>query len=754
MFDNALERFSNPLKGVLTRALVFASEKGSTLITPSHLLWALATQPQSAAHTILSKAHIALEPLTLSANASGQKNADHGNETPNLSADSRRILEKAILAANLHDHPFIGTEHLLFGFLQAQLPEVQTLLFQTARIEKSLFEQLLTKMLKEAKSLTVDEQRPEGDKKTEPCEQCGEIHDDEHESSALEYFGKELTKKEVLAKTLPLVGRSAEIQRLATILARKTKHHPLLLGEPGVGKTAIVEGLAQRIVSGKVPPALKDMRVFSIDMGSLVAGAVYRGDFEARLLDIVDDLKSIKNSVVFIDEFHTVVGAGSGGNSLDAANILKPALARGEIRVIGATTRDEYKKHIEPDGALSRRFQRIHVREPHAKETLTILKGIAPSFAEHHKTSFSPEILQEIVQLTERFLPTQRFPDKAIDVLDELGARAAGRKATRNDLLASFAEQSGMPLTSLETSDRDRLANLAKELSERIVGQDEVIRTVSSALVRAKLGLAPGERPLASFLFAGPSGVGKTALAKELASALGLGKKAFLRLDMSEFAESHSVSRLIGSPAGYVGYKERAQLTDSVKEHPSLVVVFDEFEKAHRNVHHLLLQILEEGELRDASGTVVDFRNTIVIATTNAAKELFEKQALGFTDKERSSTHLREHLEERFSGELLNRFDALCLFKPLSPADLQKIVRKEITTLRTRLKAQGVSLSLPADVLSFLTNKISHKKGGREVRHILRTYVEEPLAEKIVRASPKKRSFTAKRAQENSLYFL
>lgn len=751
MFDNALERFSNPLKGVLTRALVFASEKGSTLITPAHLLWALATQPQSLGNTILTKARIALEPLTNTLPPALGRDDITAEETPNLSPESRRILEKAILAANLHDHPFIGTEHLLFGFLQAQLPEVHTLLFQTARVEKAALEQLLTKMLKEAKTFTIDEQRPEGNKKLEPCEHCGEMHEDEHETSALEYFGKELTKKEVAAKALPLVGRAEEINRLATILARKTKHHPLLVGDPGVGKTAIVEGLAARILLGKVPRALRDMRVFSLDMGSLVAGAVYRGDFEARLLDIVDDLKGIKNAVVFIDEFHTVVGAGSGGGSLDAANILKPALARGEIRVIGATTRDEYKKHIEPDGALARRFQRIHVKEPHAKETLAILRGIAPSFAEHHKTSFTPDILKEIVALTERFMPHQRFPDKAIDVLDELGALAAGRKATRADLLSSFAEQSGTPLASLETSDRERLACIAEKLRGEIVGQEEVIRTVTSTLLRAKLGLAQSERPLASFLFAGPSGVGKTALSKALATHVGNGKASYLRLDMSEYAESHTTSKLIGSPAGYVGYKDRAQLTDAVKENPSLVVVFDELEKAHRTIHHLLLQILEEGELRDASGTIVNFRNTIIVATTNAAKELFEKQSMGFTDKEHRSGALREHLEDRFSGELLNRFDALCLFKPLQHTDIQRIVRNELTELRSRLKAQGITLAVPADLASTLASKVERKKGGRAVRHTLRKLIEEPLAQKIVQSPPKKRSFVVKKTKEGTL---
>lgn len=749
MFDNALERFSNPLKSVLTRALVFASEKGSELITPTHLLWALATQPASIANTLLNRAHISVDQIMSS--LPPRKADTPETKTPNLSADSRRILEKAILAANLHDHPFIGTEHLLFGFLQARIPEVQSLLFQTARIEKFSFEQALSKTLKEAKNLTVDEQKT-GDDKKEACEHCGETHEDEHETSALEYFGKELTKKDATSSALPLVGRSQEIDRLATILARKTKHHPLLIGDPGVGKTAIVEGLAQRIMSGKVPPALKEMRIFSVDMGSLVAGAVYRGDFEARLLDIVDDLKSIKNSVVFIDEFHTVVGAGSGGgSSLDAANILKPALARGEIRVIGATTREEYKKHIEPDGALSRRLQKITVHEPTAKETITILNGIAPSFAKHHKTSFSPAILEEIVRLTERLMPTQRFPDKAIDVLDELGAKTAGRKATREDLLVSISEQSGTPLAAVQTSDKEHLARLYTLLRERVVGQDTVVKAVTTSLLRAKLGLAPAERPLASFLFAGPSGVGKTALSQAIAQHVGHGKTSYLRLDMSEYAEPHSVSRLIGSPAGYVGYKDRAQLTDSVKENPALVVVFDEFEKAHRNVHHLLLQILEEGQLRDASGTVINFRNTIIIATTNAAKELFEKQALGFTGKEQNSGTLREHLEDRFSSELLNRFDALCLFKPLQPADIQKIVRNELTLIKKRLKVQGISLTVPADIASLVAAKIERKKGGREVRHILRTLIEEPLAEKIVHAPAKKRSFSLKKTKEGSL---
>lgn len=744
MFDHALERFSNPLKGALTRALVFASEKGSSVITPTHLLWALATQPQSAGGALLAQARVSLENITNSLPKNKKSAPQH--ETPNLSSDSRRILEKAILAANLHDHPFIGTEHVLFGFIQAQIPEVQNLLFHTARIEKGIFEQGLSKILKEAKHFTVDEQKHDGEKKTETCEHCGELHDDERETSALEYFGKELTKKEHLLHALPLVGRTEEIDRLVTILARKTKHHPLLLGDPGVGKTAIVEGLAQRILSGKVPAALKKMRIFAIDMGSLVAGALYRGDFEARLLDIVDDVKSMSDIVLFIDEFHTVIGAGSGGGgSLDAANILKPALARGEIRVIGATTREEYKKHIEPDGALARRLQTIAVHEPTAKETLTILKGIAPSFARHHKTSFDTHILEEIVQLTERLIPTQRFPDKAIDVLDELGAKTAGRKATRADLLFSIAQQSGVPLASVQTSDKDRLAQLHALLSEKIVGQEHVIRAVTTSLVRAKLGLAPTERPLASFLFAGPSGVGKTALSKAVAEHVGQGKKAYLRLDMSEFSESHSISRLIGSPAGYIGYKDRAELTDRIKENPSTIVVFDELEKAHRSVHHLLLQILEEGELRDASGSIVNFRNSIIIATTNAAKEIFEKQALGFTEKEHHADTLRERLEDRFSGELLNRFDALCLFKPLQAIDIHHIVQQELSLLKKRLKNQGLSLTVPAHIASFIATTVAPKKGGREVRHILRTLIEEPLAEKIVHTSAKKKAFSVKK---------
>ncbi len=746
MFDNALERFSNPLKSVLTRALVFASEKGSSLITPSHLLWALATQPQSLANTILNRAHISIDQLMSSLPLSNDAAAK--TESPNLSSESRIILEKAILMANLHDHPFIGTEHLLFGFIQTPAAEVHVLLFQTARVEKQAFEKHIRDILKDAEHIGVDEQKNASAKKTEVCEHCGEPHDDDHETSALEYFGKELTKKEIAHKTLPLVGRAEEIDRLITILSRKTKHHPLLLGEPGVGKTALVEGLARRVVAGKVPEALKDMRIFSVDMGSLVAGAVYRGDFEARLLDIVDELKNIKNSVIFIDEFHTVVGAGSGGTGLDAANILKPALARGEIRVIGATTREEYKKYIEPDGALSRRLQRITVQEPTAKETLTILKGIASSFATHHKTSFSSEVLQEIVQLTERLMPTQRFPDKAIDILDELGAKTAGRPATLTDVLISISAQSGTPITSLQTSDRERLAKLEPLLREQVVGQEAVIKTVSTTLLRAKLGFAPSERPLASFLFAGPSGVGKTALSKAIAKHMNYGKMAHLRLDMSEYAESHTVSKLIGSPPGYVGYKDRAQLTDAVKENPALVIVFDELEKAHRSVHHLLLQILEEGELRDSSGMMVNFRNTIIIATTNAAKELFEKQTLGFTEKAQTPGALREHLEDRFSGELLNRFDALCLFKPLQPLDIQKIVQNELSLLQKRLKTQGVHLAVPADILTHLAAKVERKKGGREVRHVLRTLIEEPLAEKMVHAHAKKRNFSVKKTKE------
>ncbi len=746
MAEQMLEKFSNPLKSVLTRALVFAAERGAETITPSHLLWALATEQEAVSSAILHKARINLESIMTAAPGARGPVADFSPESvPNLAEETRRILEKAILAANLHDHPFVSTPHVLFGFLQVHQQEVSALLFTTANVERRTFEHHIIKALKDARVLTIDEQKKE-EATTETCEQCGESHDGESEKSALEYFGIELTAKDRQSAFLPLVGRDDEIERLALILTRKTKNNPLLLGEPGVGKTAIVEGLAQRIIAGTVPAALKEARIFSLDMAGLVAGAMYRGDFEARLLDILEEVAEMKQAILFIDEVHTVVGAGSGGSALDASNIMKPALARGNVRIIGATTFEEYKKHIEIDGALTRRFIPITVSEPSAKDTLKILEGILPTFTSFHKVTLKKQLLSTIVEHAERYLPIKRFPDKAIDILDELGARCAGRAIEHADILATVSRITGMPLEQLSVDEKQKLRNVKEELREHILGQDQAVAAIADALQKAKLGMSPLNRPLASFLFAGPSGVGKTELGKAVARVMFGDEKALVRLDMTEYNEGHSVSKLTGAPAGYVGYRDRARLTDAVKERPHCVVLCDELEKAHRDVQNLLLHILEEGELRDSAGTLINFRNVIIIATTNAGREKFERGQLGFAGTH-TNTELdaRSLLEDAFKSELLNRFDRICLFQPLTTETYAGIAQKELRALSQRLQKQHRSLTVDRHVIEHIANTVSHKKGARDIRHLIAQLIEKPLTETLLTEKSIKKALKVKK---------
>ncbi len=749
MLDTAVERFSNPLKSVLTRAFVLAAEKKSPVITPEHVLFALATQPTSPGSVILSRARISLEQLQNYLEQSSPA-SEHDQLRPELSESTQKILEKAILTARLYNHPFITTAHVLFGFLHVEDEALPNLLFRVAKIERKALEEHLTQILQQARKHTIDEV-PEQGAKGSPCSHCGEAHEEEGDS-ALAFFTKEITDQEYLKQHLSFVGRSSELDRIITILSRKTKNHPLLLGDPGVGKTAIVEGLARRILAGDVPESLKKARIFSLNMGDLLAGAMYRGDFEARFMDMLEELQNTKGAIVFIDEFHTLMHAGGGQGSVDAANMIKPALARPGLRVIGATTHEEYKKHIEHDGALTRRMHPLIVREPNKEETLGIARKIAKDLARHHGATYSTPVIETAYRLCEQHLPHRRFPDKLLDILDEAGALAKGKSVLENHIVTATAHAAG---TSLPSPDHksELFTRITASLRDAIVGQDRAIEHVVRALARAELGISSSERPKASFLFAGPSGVGKTELAKRLAKTLSSEKKAYLRLDMSEYHESHSVSKLIGSPAGYVGYKERAQLTDAVKECPHIVIVFDELEKAHRSVHHLLLQILEEGELRDGSGGLVHFRNATIIATTNAGREAWESQHLGFTKQEISKDErVKELLRDRFSPELLQRFDAICAFHPLTKEHLVTITDHHIQRLLAHLKIQGFTLKLPKNLAQKLaaTKNLRH---GRDVRTLLQTTIEDPLAEHLALRKRSKKILSGTYSPEGKILF-
>jgi ATP-dependent Clp protease ATP-binding subunit ClpC len=566
------------------------------------------------------------------------------------------------------------------------------------------------------------------------------------ENSILERFGTDLTELARQSKIDSVIGRTNETERVVQILARRKKNNPVLVGEAGVGKSAIVEGLALRIVAGDVPHTIADKRIFALDIASLIAGTKYRGEFEERLEQVLDELRSRGDTILFIDEIHTIVGAGATQGSLDTANILKPALARGEIQTIGATTPDEYRENIERDAALERRFQRVMVEPTTEGETLDILRNIAPIYEQHHSVRYTEEALQACVELSGRYISDRHFPDKAIDLLDEVGATAhlnnegAFIEVGKADVAKCLTAATGIPAEQLTTSTALHLQGLEQHLTSHIIGQEEALRRISRHICRAHSGLHDERRPLGVFLVAGPTGVGKTLMAKELANHLFGSRNAFIRLDMSEFSEAHNVARLIGSPPGYVGYGEGGQLTEAVRRKPYSVVLLDEIEKAHPSLFNTLLQLFDEGRLTDGTGRTVDFRNTIIIMTSNiGSKEAAERgNSIGFgTPSQRlhstAEAEYRRSAERAFAPEFLNRIDEVILFAPLTERNAEQIVRLEIDALRKRLERLGYRLRLTPTAQRELAQKgFSARYGARAIRRTIVCEVEEPIATMIV----------------------
>ncbi len=807
MSEDLIERFSTPLKNALTRALCFVVESNQAEVRTEHLLWAVGTEREGMAAAILEKNGITPEALrALAAEVPSQGASRSTTGLLRLSEEAKRAMEKAMVAATTHGHRAIGTEHLLHGILASETSTLRKFFLATHADVRTLQGALeIALKASEAFPEFVAPLQSSGtatEKSAETSEEAGG-----KKTPALDYFGRDLTASSAQAKLDPVIGREHEVSRVMEILCRRTKNNPLLLGEPGVGKTAIVEGLAKRIFEGRVPDALAGKRVIALDLGSLIAGTMYRGEFEGRLRQLIEELRTHPEVILFIDEIHMLAGAGSASGSLDAANMLKPALARGDIRCIGATTPDEYKKHIEPDGALERRFQAIQVREPDLAATRAILNGLLAAYETFHRVEFAPEAIDAAIELATRYLPSQRFPDKAIDLLDE--AAAATRVAARMrhgeeerralerrlldirtkkseavaeerffDAVALKEEEArvtklvGKPrsvkgakptrvtaedvarvvsrVTGANPDDVRRvmaqgvLPQYAEALMKHVIGQERAVRRVATALGRAKAGLARSNRPLASFLFLGPSGVGKTELAKAVAETYYGDPTAIVRLDMSEFSDGFTVSKLLGAPAGYVGYREAAKLTDAVKARPFSVVLFDEIEKAHKDVQNLLLQILDEGELADATGRKTHFRHAIVILTSNAGADRFERGPLGFSEEgafERKllEADIQKELEERFRPELLNRLDHTILFEPLTKEALTGIAEKELNDLALRLAARGITATFGPDVAAHIAARVDVKRGARDVRRQVEAELEHKIADSFFLA---KRPFT------------
>ncbi len=732
-----------------------------------------------------------------------------------LGEDIKKTLEYAIEEAEKEQSPMVGTEHILLGLSRDIEFKGMDILIRFGITPEQL-RRHTNRVLREAKEAGEQRQdRSEGREERRSKSETegvgasrrlrGKEKDSDSSSPLVDQLATDLTALAEAGKLDPVIGRQKEIERVIQILARRTKNNPALIGEPGVGKTAIVEGLAQRIIEGEVPALLLKKRVLQLDVGSLVAGTMYRGQFEERLKRVIDELKA-SGAIVFIDEFHMLVGAGSAGSSVDAANILKPALSRGELQVIGATTVNEYRKNIESDAALERRFQPIMVEQPSVQETIEILRGIRSRYEEHHRLKISDGALDSAAKLSARYVTDRFLPDKAIDLVDEASSRVRMYKSeaalTSKDIVSELREinkqlndpdanldndatealtqtqlrlegdlqalqtgwdranaptvseedvaevismWTGIPLMQIATEESTKLLHLEEDLSKVIIGQTEAIQAVSKAIRRARAGLKSEHRPIGSFMFLGPTGVGKTELTKALANQMFGSEDALIQIDMSEFMERHSMSRLVGAPPGYIGYDEAGQLTEAIRRKPYSIVVFDEIEKAHPEALNMLLQIMEEGHLTDAKGRKVDFRNAIIIMTTNIGAEMIRRQsALGFAldlDEVREEQFaydemhkkLMEALKRSFRPEFVNRLDSVIVFRALSRADIREIVMLEIQKVQERLVEQRISLTPTDSALDYLAELgYDPEMGARPVRRVIQQQVEERLSDGLL----------------------
>ncbi len=786
------QRFTKEAEWVLDHAKKEAMAAGRDHVGTEFLLLALLTAEDSAASVLLTEAGVEQKALReLISELVLPEKSFRKTENPPYSPRTKETLDRALACASKFGSEKAGTEHLLLAILDDR---------------HCVAARLLHTMQVDLRQMTVDLLGAMGQEEW-LREQMSRDGAADREPSAIEEFGTDMTQKAFEGKLDPVIGREVEIGRIMQILCRRTKNNPCLVGEAGVGKTAVVEGLAQRISAGEVPEEMRSKRIVSLNLANMVAGTKYRGEFEERIQHVVDEASSNPDLLLFLDELHTIIGAGGAEGALDAANILKPALSRGEIRVIGATTLDEYRKRIEKDPALERRFQPVTVEEPGYEETVRILEGLRPLFEEHHKVRYADEALAAAVTLSQRYLTDRNLPDKAIDLLDEAGAKAylggvaafdekddehtavlqrrelanareeavlsgdfrgaaelskklralngqmpspEGREAGKEtpvlgeqEIAAVVAEWTGIPAARLAEKEARRLSRLEEELHSRVIGQEEAVRAVSNAIKRGRVGLKNPKRPIGSFLFLGPTGVGKTELARAVAATVFGSEESMIRVDMSEYMEKHSVSKLIGAPPGYVGHEESGQLSEKVRRHPYSVLLFDEIEKAHPDVFNILLQVLDEGRITDSQGRRVDFKNTCIIMTSNAgAQSIIEPKLLGFGvqgDGQRAYDKMKDsvlaEVRRIFRPEFLNRIDEILVFKMLTKEEVVQIAGLLAAELEERART-GLGLRLVIDdtARTYIAGKgYSPKYGARPLRRVLQDEVENPLSDLLLK---------------------
>ncbi len=802
-------KFTNSAEKALELSGELAADFGHNYIGTEHILYGLVKEGSGVASQVLNLQEVTPENIEEEIEALvGKGTPIQNRQEIGFTPRSKRVIENAFLEARKFGSEFIGTEHLLIGIMREGDSIAVRIMLDLGVNPQKLYNEII-KVINEDENANINEKQSNG-----------KGRGSYNQTPTLNQYGTDLTKKAAEGKLDPVIGRKTEIQRVIQILSRRTKNNPCLIGEPGVGKTAVAEGLAEKIISEDVPEMLKNKRVVSLDIASMVAGAKYRGDFEERIKKCLEEVRKSGDVILFIDEVHTIVGAGSAEGAVDAANILKPLLARGEVQVIGATTLNEYRKYIEKDSALERRFSPVTVGEPTKAETEEILKGIRDKYEAHHNVKITDEAIKSAVELSTRYINDRFLPDKAIDLIDEAASRVKMKtytqpeslkkledeivtldkekedtirvqdfekaailrdkikeekekwqnKNTKNvtalneeDIAEVVASWTGVPVKKLTQSENEKLKNLEKTLHQRVIGQNEAVEAVAKAIRRGRVGLKDPNRPIGSFLFLGPTGVGKTELSKALAESLFGNEDAMIRIDMSEYMEGHSVSKLIGSPPGYVGFDDGGQLTEKIRRKPYSVILFDEIEKAHPDVMNMLLQILDDGRLTDAQGRTVNFKNTVIIMTSNiGARLITDKTTLGFSAVDKKDETQKEYesikkdvmgeLKKQFRPEFINRIDEIIVFHKLNNEDIKQIIDIMINQVTKRMQEKGYNLEIEDSVKELIAKKgIDTNYGARPLKRAIQNILEDRVAEEILDGNIKQNKKAIIKAEDDKI---